>query len=50
MELWAVLQFAFALVTAIACIALTLERVHAVDRLEAQSWQMQLKQKVMAIR
>ena len=50
MELWVILQFSFALVTAIACIALILERLHAVDRLEAQSWQMQLKQRVAAIR
>ena len=50
MELWAILQFSFALVTAIACIALTLERLKAVDKLEAQSWQMQLKQRIATIR
>ena len=50
MELWAVLQFAFALVTAIACIALTVERLHIIERAEAQSWQRQLKERVTAIR
>ena len=50
MEVWAVLQFAFALVAAIACIALTLQECQAIDRVEAQIWQKQLKARVTAIR
>jgi len=50
MEVWAVLQFAFALVAAIACIALTLQDLRAIERVEAQSWQRQLRKRVAAIR
>jgi len=50
MELWVILQFAFALVAVIACIALTLEGLNAIDRAEAQAWQRQLREKVTAIR
>jgi len=49
MELWAILQFTFALVVAIGCITLTIAELHIIERAEEQSWQ-ELREKIAAMR
>ena len=38
MQLWAILQYAFALVVAIGCIALAMAEMHIIERAEEQAW------------
>jgi len=46
MELWAVLQFAFALAATISGIALILGEMHVIERAEEQEFWRELKEKV----
>ena len=50
MGFWAVLEFAFVLVVAIACFALIIEKLHAIERVEAQAWQKQLQERIKTAR
>ena len=49
MQAWALLQFTFALVTAIGCITLVIAELHIIERVEEQAWK-KLREKVAAIR
>ncbi|MBV6343292.1 hypothetical protein [Candidatus Magnetobacterium casense] len=50
MEAWAALQFAFALVVAIGCIALIIGQLYKAQRAEEQSGWNELRQKIASIR
>jgi len=50
MGIWALLEFAFVLVIAIACFALIIEKLHAIERLEAHEWQKQLQERIKPAR
>jgi hypothetical protein len=49
MQPWALLQFAFALATAISCFVLIICELHIVERAEEQELWTQLKEKVAKI-
>ena len=46
MEVWAILEFAFALVAVIACFALTIDKLHAIERAEREAWLSELKKRM----
>jgi hypothetical protein len=46
MQLWALLEFAFALAVAISCFALIIGELHVIGRAEEQKLWRQLKEKV----
>ena len=50
MQVWAVLEFAFALATVIGCIALIIGELHMIERAEEQESWRRLKEKVASIR
>jgi hypothetical protein len=49
MQLWALLQFAFALATAVSCFALIIGELHIIERAEEQELWTQLEEKVAKI-
>ena len=49
MQLWAVLQFAFALATAISIFALIIGQLHVVERAEEQELWAELEEKIAKI-
>jgi hypothetical protein len=49
MQPWALLQFAFALATAVSCFALIIGELHIIERAEEQEWQRQLEEKAAKI-
>lgn len=50
MQLWALLQFAFALATAIGCFAVILSKTHIIERAEEQEWEELREKKIAEIR
>lgn len=46
MEPWALLQFAFALATAVGGFALIISELHIMERAEEQKWRKELKEKI----
>ena len=50
MELWGILQFAFALTVAIAGIWIVIGDLHIIERAESQELWKQLKDRIAAIR
>ena len=48
MEVWAILEFAFALVAVIACFALTIDKLHAAEKAEREAWLSELKKRIPA--
>lgn len=50
MQLWALLQFAFALTVAISCFAIILGELHIIERAEEQKWREQLEETITRIR
>ena len=46
MQAWAILQFAFALVTAIGCFALIIGELHMIERAEDEAAWTRLKEKI----
>jgi len=49
MQVWALLQFIFALVVAIGCFALAMAELHIIERAEEQAWK-ELQKKIAEIR
>ena len=49
MQVWMILQFAFALATVIGCIALIIGELHIIERAEEQELWSQLKEKIATI-
>jgi len=49
MQLWALLQFAFALAVAVSCFALIIGELHVIERAEEQKFWTQLKEKAAKI-
>jgi hypothetical protein len=49
MQVWMILEFAFALAATISCIALILGELHLIERVEKEQWLNQLKERVEAI-
>ena len=47
MQPWALLQFVFALATAISCFALIIGELHVIERAEKQELWTELKEKVV---
>ena len=50
MELWALLEIAFAIATAVGCFVLIIAEMHMSEKTEHQAWWGQLKEKVLAMR
>lgn len=46
MQAWAILQFAFALVTAIGCFALIIGELHMIERAENEALWRQIREKI----
>jgi len=50
MEVWVVLQFAFALAWVISCIALIIGRLHIIERAEEQKFWKELRENILSNR